>query len=113
MAKKTPDGKESAEIKKLKKEDEVTAEKTAAVHQENVEAEAAKLKAAQEESDDSASPVAVPAPLPDAKRKKAWELLVSEYEKNNPVKFALKKKRGEFDKIPDSFTGKNELKLQG
>ena len=36
-------------------------------------------------------------------REARWENLLVEYEKKNPVKFAAKKARGEFDKIPDNF----------
>jgi hypothetical protein len=36
-------------------------------------------------------------------RQLRWEALLESYEKRNPVKFASKKARGEFDKIPDSF----------
>jgi hypothetical protein len=36
-------------------------------------------------------------------RQKAWEAFLAKYEKENPVKFASKKDRGEFDKIPANF----------
>lgn len=36
-------------------------------------------------------------------RQERWEALLASYEKQNPVKYAAKKERGEFDKIPDSF----------
>lgn len=36
-------------------------------------------------------------------RQARWEKLLVEYAKQNPAKYALKKERGEFDKIPDSF----------
>lgn len=36
-------------------------------------------------------------------RELRFDALLVAYEKQNPVKFAAKKERGEFDKIPDSF----------
>jgi hypothetical protein len=36
-------------------------------------------------------------------REIAWEAHLASYEKKNPKKFAVKKARGEFDKIPASF----------
>ena len=42
-------------------------------------------------------------------REKQWDFLLAEYEKKNPVKFAAKKKAGEFDKIPDSFVYANNI----
>jgi len=38
-------------------------------------------------------------------RAEAWAKHLAKYEKENPVKFASKKSRGEFDKIPASFRG--------
>jgi hypothetical protein len=36
-------------------------------------------------------------------REVAWEAYLVAYEKKNPAKFAVKKARGEFDKVPVSF----------
>lgn len=36
-------------------------------------------------------------------RAERWEAYVANYAEKNPVKYAAKKKNGEFDKIPDSF----------
>lgn len=36
-------------------------------------------------------------------RQVRWEKLLEDYAKRNPAKYASKKERGEFDKIPDSF----------
>lgn len=36
-------------------------------------------------------------------RELRFEALLAAYEKQNPAKYAAKKSRGEFDKIPDSF----------
>lgn len=36
-------------------------------------------------------------------RAERWEVLLAEYEKRNPVKFAAKKAAGQFNKIPDDF----------
>jgi hypothetical protein len=33
----------------------------------------------------------------------AWTAFLAKYEKENPVKYASKKARGEFDKIPANF----------
>ena len=38
-------------------------------------------------------------------RQSAWEAFLVKAEKANPVKFAAKKAKGEFDKIPVSFKG--------
>lgn len=38
-------------------------------------------------------------------RTEAWKVFLAKYEKDNPVKFAAKKARGEFDTIPASFKG--------
>ena len=40
---------------------------------------------------------------PSAEREARWEAHVENYKEKNPVKYATKKERGEFDKIPDSF----------
>ncbi len=36
-------------------------------------------------------------------RVRAWEAFVANYAIKNPVKYAAKKARGEFDKIPATF----------
>lgn len=36
-------------------------------------------------------------------RQSAYDALLAKYEKENPVKFAVKKARGEFDEIPATF----------
>lgn len=36
-------------------------------------------------------------------RQQRWEALLAAYEKQNPVKYAAKKEKGQFDKIPDDF----------
>lgn len=36
-------------------------------------------------------------------RQEAWDAFLAKYEKENPVKFAVKKARGEFDEIPATF----------
>lgn len=43
-------------------------------------------------------------------RQAAWEKHLASYEESNPVKFAVKKANGEFDKIPANFVGGDELK---
>lgn len=103
----------SKEVESLIKDDEVTAAKNAARQAENEKVEAEKLAAAQAESDDQTEPVAVPTNLPDKQRKASWDAFCKAYEEQNPVKFAAKKKAGHFDTIPDSFTGRNELKKYG
>lgn len=40
---------------------------------------------------------------PKSEREARWNSYVENYKKENPAKWELKKKRGEFDKIPDSF----------
>lgn len=40
---------------------------------------------------------------PKGEREARWETHLANYKAKNPVKFAAKKARGEFDKIPDSF----------
>lgn len=45
----------------------------------------------------------VPEAVNPSDREARWAAHVANYEKKNPVKFAAKKARGEFDKIPDSF----------
>jgi len=43
---------------------------------------------------------------PTNKEQKArWTAFLDRYQAQNPVKFAVKKANGEFDKIPDSFIG--------
>lgn len=39
-------------------------------------------------------------------REELWERYLANYAESNPVKFAEKKERKEFDKIPPSFIGK-------
>lgn len=110
MARNTKDGKESEVTKKLLKEQEATDKAQAERDAENRAIEAAKAAAAQEESDNQTPPVAVEQPLPNKERAAAWEKFLKKYEENNPVKFAAKKARGEFDNIPDHFTGRDVLK---
>lgn len=43
-------------------------------------------------------------------RQAAWDKHLADYAESNPVKFAAKKEAGQFDRIPDGFTGRNELK---
>lgn len=38
-------------------------------------------------------------------RQAKWEAFLKGYAIKNPVKYAAKKARGEFDKIPDTFIG--------
>ncbi|RJQ33890.1 hypothetical protein C4568_03755 [Candidatus Parcubacteria bacterium] len=40
---------------------------------------------------------------PAGDRKARWEKFLADAEKQNPVKFAVKKANGEFDEIPESF----------
>jgi len=40
---------------------------------------------------------------PKGDREARWEKFLANYAQKNPVKFASKKKNGEFDKIPESF----------
>lgn len=37
--------------------------------------------------------------------KARWEAFLERYQEQSPVKYAEKKARGEFDKIPDGFIG--------
>lgn len=75
--------------------------------------EETELKAAEEKSDNQTPPVAQEVLLPEKKRKEAWEAHLARYAEANPVKYAAKKKAGEFDTIPDSFSGRNELNIKG
>jgi len=45
----------------------------------------------------------VQADAPKGEREARWEKFLANYAQKNPVKFASKKKNGEFDSIPDSF----------
>lgn len=38
-----------------------------------------------------------------SEREQRWQKLQEVYAKQNPVKYAFKKARGHFDKIPDNF----------
>ena len=38
-----------------------------------------------------------------APKSSAWIAFLANYEKQNPVKFAAKKAKGEFDKVPANF----------
>lgn len=40
---------------------------------------------------------------PKGDREKRWQAYVADYAIKNPVKFAAKNERGEFDKVPASF----------
>ena len=40
---------------------------------------------------------------PKDARQERWDALLEAYAKQNPVKYAAKKERGEFDKIPADF----------
>lgn len=111
MARNTKDGTESEAAKKLIAEQKATDEAQAARELEVKAEEAAKLKKAQEESNDQTPPVAVAQNAPDKQRKAAWDAFVAKYAEQNPVKYAAKKKAGAFDTIPDSFTGRDQLKI--
>lgn len=112
MARNTKPGKTSEVTKKLVKEQEETAKRDEARHEEMIAEEAAKAKAAQEESDNQAPPIAVP-DVPDKERKARYDALIKKYAEENPVKYAAKKARGEFDSIPANFYGGNELNMKG
>ena len=60
---------------------------------------AAKEQAKAADKAATASSDAMPAP----ERNERWEAHLAAYEKQNPAKFAAKKAKGEFDKVPDSF----------
>lgn len=108
MARNSKKGKESKGADKLIAEDKVTEKKNEERHLENVETEEKKVEAAKAESDNQAPPVATVS-VPDKERKARFDALLEDYAKKNPVKFAEKKKRGEFDKIPANFSGGNAL----
>lgn len=110
MAKNSKNGKESEVTKRLVKEQSETEKRQAELEAEMRAIEAAKLEAAQAESDNQTAPVAVVEFAPDKERKAAWEAFLTAYEAQNPVKFAAKKAAGAFKEIPATFTGKDELK---
>lgn len=39
----------------------------------------------------------------DGSREERWKQFLANYQAQNPAKYEIKKKRGEFDSIPDSF----------
>jgi hypothetical protein len=43
------------------------------------------------------------APAQKGEREARWESFLAKYKAESPVKYQLKKDRGEFDKIPGSF----------
>lgn len=113
MARNSKDGKESDVTKKLVAEEEQTAKAQAVRDEENKAEEARKAELAKEEADKQTDPRAVVVPVENKERKLAWEKHLKSYADKNPAKFAEKKARGEFDDIPDSFTGTNVLNIQG
>lgn len=102
---------------KSDKEDKQVAAATKALHEQNkkdedatkrlnVQAAERELKA-KHDAEDAVLKSALDAEaaankvLPD--REKRYKAVVEAYAKYNPVKYALKKERGEFSKIPDDF----------
>ena len=39
----------------------------------------------------------------ESDREARWEAFLESYKKQNPAKYELKKEKGDFDKIPDTF----------
>lgn len=104
MARNSKPGKKSDVTIKLEKEQAETDARNAERHEEMVAEEAAKVEAA--------ANVAEPEVVTVAKkdREAAWKAFLKKYEEENPVKYAAKKKAGQFDDISPTFTGRNELK---
>lgn len=105
MARNSKPGKKSDVTKKLEKEQAETDTRNVERHEEMVAEEAAKVKAAEEATAPEVKP------LPNKDREAAWKAFLKKYEAENPVKFAAKKKAGQFDDISPTFTGVNELKV--
>lgn len=110
MAKTKKEGKESAVAVKLQKEQAETDKAQAAREDEMKALEAEKAQAAKEASDDQTPPIAVRPDVAGKEREAAWKKHIENYSKANPVKYAQKKARGEFDKIPADFNGADVLK---
>lgn len=87
--------------KKFLKEEEETAKRTAQLHKENEEADIASAKA---NIDNGNTDKGIKVPKVDEKaRKVRWEALVKAYAEVNPVKYASKKKAGQFDEPSATF----------
>ena len=108
MPKKSKPKGDSKDVAKMKKEIEVTEKKNADRHDSNKAEEAAKVETAKTESENQAPPIAVVS-ISGKERKEAYDDLIEQYAKENPVKYAIKKKAGQFKDMPANFSGTNAL----
>jgi len=110
MARNSKDGKESESTKKLIAEQEATDKAQAARDEENVAEAARKAELAAAAEANQEDPRAKEEPVSELD--KAWKAHVKAYAEANPVKYAAKKKAGAFDKLPATFTGRNQLNIK-
>jgi len=110
-AKKAP--KKVSPTEKLLAEQKKTDIANAERHEEMVKEEAAKVEATKAAAENQAPVVTQPESVTSSAREEAWKKHLAEYEKLNPVKYAAKKANGEFDEIPASFVGTNQMVISG